>query len=172
MCCVCFFAQQHTIQFTKARWRLCKREQRTRYRSDTLTHKHANGERWQSGELIWLAEKGVWGSILGLATWISEIGYLLLPSRDMAETLIKRRNPKTTEPTTIGQTRNRADTPSQTRLHDVEQKSCNNVKDKSFSLHRQMVLQLLIFIVHCECVCAFMYKRDCVLLCLCVQVWL
>ena len=31
------------------------------------------------------------GSISGLATWISEIGYLLLPSRDMAEIPIKRR---------------------------------------------------------------------------------
>ena len=33
----------------------------------------------------WLKEQEVRGSIPGLATWISEIGYLLLPSRDMAE---------------------------------------------------------------------------------------
>ena len=39
----------------------------------------------------WLAEQEVRGSITGLATWISEIGYLLLPSRDMAEIPIKRR---------------------------------------------------------------------------------
>ena len=31
------------------------------------------------------------GSIPGLATWISEIGYLLLPIRDMAEIPLKRR---------------------------------------------------------------------------------
>ena len=39
----------------------------------------------------WLAEQEVRGSIRGLATWISEIGYLLLPSRDMAEMPLKRR---------------------------------------------------------------------------------
>ena len=39
----------------------------------------------------WLAEQEVRGSIPGLATWISEIGYLLLPSRDMAEIPLKRR---------------------------------------------------------------------------------
>ena len=33
----------------------------------------------------WLVEQEVWGSILGLAATISEIGYLLLPSRDMVE---------------------------------------------------------------------------------------
>ena len=33
----------------------------------------------------WLAEQEVRGSIPGLTTWISEIGYILLPSRDMAE---------------------------------------------------------------------------------------
>ena len=37
----------------------------------------------------WLAEQEIWGSIPGLATWISEIGYLLLPSRDMAEIPLK-----------------------------------------------------------------------------------
>ena len=41
----------------------------------------------------WLAEQEVRGSILRLATWISEIGYLLLPSRDMAEIPLKRRKP-------------------------------------------------------------------------------
>ena len=51
----------------------------------------------------WLAEQEDRGSIPGLATWIfrdwfpasplefSEIGYLLLPSRDMAERSLKRR---------------------------------------------------------------------------------
>ena len=39
----------------------------------------------------WLAAQEVRGLILGFATWISEIGYLLLPSRDMAEILLKRR---------------------------------------------------------------------------------
>ena len=35
----------------------------------------------------WLAEQVVRGSIPRLTTWISEIGYLLLPSRDMAKIL-------------------------------------------------------------------------------------
>ena len=39
----------------------------------------------------WLAGQEVRGSIPHLATWISEIGYLLLPSRDMAELPLKRR---------------------------------------------------------------------------------
>ena len=39
----------------------------------------------------WLAEQEVRGAIPGLATWISEIGYLLLPSRYMAEIPLKRR---------------------------------------------------------------------------------
>ena len=39
----------------------------------------------------WLAKQEVRGSIPGLATWISEIGYLLLPSRDMAEIPLKWR---------------------------------------------------------------------------------
>ena len=38
----------------------------------------------------WLAEQEVRGSIPCLAPTISEIGYLLLPSRDMAERLLKR----------------------------------------------------------------------------------
>ena len=38
-----------------------------------------------------LAEQEVRGSIPHLATWISEIGYLPLPSRDMAEIPLKRR---------------------------------------------------------------------------------
>ena len=38
----------------------------------------------------WLAEQEVRGSIPGLATWISEIGYLLLPRSDMAEIPLKR----------------------------------------------------------------------------------
>ena len=39
----------------------------------------------------WLAEQEVRGSIPGLATRISKIGYLLLPSRDMAEIPLKQR---------------------------------------------------------------------------------
>ena len=39
----------------------------------------------------WLAEQDVRGSIPRLATWILEIGNLLLPSRDMAEIPLKRR---------------------------------------------------------------------------------
>ena len=39
----------------------------------------------------WLAEQEVRGSIPRLATWISEIRYLPLPSRDMAERSLKRR---------------------------------------------------------------------------------
>ena len=39
----------------------------------------------------WLAEQEVQGSIPRLATWISEIGYLLLPSCDMGEITLKRR---------------------------------------------------------------------------------
>ena len=39
----------------------------------------------------WLTEQEVRDSIPGLATTISEIGYLLLPSRDMAEIPLKRR---------------------------------------------------------------------------------
>ena len=40
----------------------------------------------------WLAEQEVQGSIPRLPTWISEIGYLLLPSCNMAEKQPKRRN--------------------------------------------------------------------------------
>ena len=39
----------------------------------------------------WLAEQEVGRLIPCLATWISEIGYLLLPSHDMAEIPLKRR---------------------------------------------------------------------------------
>ena len=39
----------------------------------------------------WLAGQEVRGSIPRLVTWISEIGYLLLPYRDMAEIPLKRR---------------------------------------------------------------------------------
>ena len=38
----------------------------------------------------WLAEKEVQGLIPRLATWISEIDYLLLPGRNMAEKPLKR----------------------------------------------------------------------------------
>ena len=61
----------------------------------------------------WLAEQEVRGSIPRLATWISEIGYLPLPSRDMAEIPLKRRkssikpnqtkpNPPILRPSTMG----------------------------------------------------------------------
>ena len=39
----------------------------------------------------WLAEQEVWSSIPGLAATISEIGYVLLSSRYMAERSLKRR---------------------------------------------------------------------------------
>ena len=39
----------------------------------------------------WLAEQEFRGSIPGLVTWISEIGYLLLPICNMAEIPLKRR---------------------------------------------------------------------------------
>ena len=38
-----------------------------------------------------LAEQEIRGSITGLAALIAEIGYLLLPSRDIAEIPLKRR---------------------------------------------------------------------------------
>ena len=38
----------------------------------------------------WLAEQEVRGSIPHLATWISEIDYIPLPSRDMTELPLKR----------------------------------------------------------------------------------
>ena len=44
-----------------------------------------------SGLSSWLAEQEVRGSIPRLATWNSEIGYLLLPTGDMAEISLKRR---------------------------------------------------------------------------------
>ena len=39
----------------------------------------------------WFAEQEVQGSVPGHAATISEIGYFLLPSRDMAERSLKRR---------------------------------------------------------------------------------
>ena len=48
--------------------------------------------RWSSGYWSsWPAEQEVRGSIPRIATWISEIGYLPLPSRVMAEIPLKRR---------------------------------------------------------------------------------
>ena len=44
----------------------------------------------------WRAEQELQGSIPGLTTWISEIGYLLLLSRDMAEIPLKRRKSSNT----------------------------------------------------------------------------
>ena len=40
---------------------------------------------------FWLEEQEIRGSIPGLATCISEIDYLLLPSRDKAEIQLERR---------------------------------------------------------------------------------
>ena len=47
---------------------------------------------------FWLAEKEVRGSIYSLAATISEIGYILLQSRDIAEISLKRRK-SSTQPT-------------------------------------------------------------------------
>ena len=47
----------------------------------------------------WLVEQEVRDSIPCLATWISEIGYLLLPSRDMAEIPLKNVNSQYNQPT-------------------------------------------------------------------------
>ena len=46
----------------------------------------------------WLSEQEVRRSIPGFATQISEIGYLLLPSRDMAEIPLKRRKSTNNQP--------------------------------------------------------------------------
>ena len=51
-------------------------------------HLNRSTEQWLSS---WLAEQEVRGSIAGLVATISEIGYLLLPCRDMAERSLKRR---------------------------------------------------------------------------------
>ena len=50
--------------------------------------KEAAVVKWLS---YWFAEQGIRGSIPALATRISEIEYLLLPSRDMAERLLTQR---------------------------------------------------------------------------------
>ena len=50
----------------------------------------------------WFAKQKVRGSIPGLATWISEIGYLLLPSRDVAQKYRLKQfklNPQYNQPT-------------------------------------------------------------------------
>ena len=47
----------------------------------------------------WLAEQDVRGSIYRLATWISEIGYLPFPSRDIGEIPLKRRKSSIQQPT-------------------------------------------------------------------------
>ena len=47
-----------------------------------VAHENTAVSEWISS---WLVEQEVRGSIPRLATWISDIGYLLLPSRDMAE---------------------------------------------------------------------------------------
>ena len=59
----------------------------------------------------WLAEQEVRGSIPGLAATISEIGYLLLPNRDMTERSLKRRkSSKTTTKQLVRLTVNRKET--------------------------------------------------------------
>ena len=69
--------------------------------SYSFTFEVAAVEYWLSSLL---AEQEVQSSIPGLAATISEIGYLLLPSRDMAERLLKRRKSSkqpTNQPTII-----------------------------------------------------------------------
>ena len=57
-------------------------------REYNFTNSGAAVTEWLSS---WLVEQEVRESIPRLATWISEIGYLPLPSRDMAEIPLKRR---------------------------------------------------------------------------------
>ena len=64
-----------------------------------LSHTDTGERRWPSA---WLAEQEVRDSIPGLATQISEIGYLQLPSRDMAEIPLKRRK-SSIQPTNLTQ---------------------------------------------------------------------
>ena len=64
----------------------------------------------------WLAEQEVRSSIPGLATWISEIGYLLLPGQDMAEIPLKQ-HWSSIQPT------------KQTTKYGVAQRKLNRVKN-------------------------------------------
>ena len=53
--------------------------------------KHITNSTLDNISSSWLAEKGVRGSIPNLTAMSSDIGYLLLRSRDMAEISLKRR---------------------------------------------------------------------------------
>ena len=57
---------------------------------DTMSTLFSDGP-WFFGRWSWLADQEVRGSIPGLAATISEIGFLLLQGRDMAEISVKRR---------------------------------------------------------------------------------
>ena len=81
----------------------------------------------------WLAEQEVRGSIPRLATWISEIGYLLLPSRDMVEIPLKRRK-SSIQPTNIQ------------LIYALFAWHDNNVYSNSCTLHKY-----LIYMAHLNC---------------------
>ena len=49
----------------------------------------------------WLAEEDVRGSIPDLAATISEIGFLLLPSRNMADRSLKKKHKSSIQPTSL-----------------------------------------------------------------------
>ena len=86
------------ILLTKISLQLVITSEPYKIRLSYLVYTHMNNEtvsneyplavvEWSSS---WLAKQGVRGLIPGLATWISEIWYLLLPS-DMTEMLLKWR---------------------------------------------------------------------------------
>ena len=49
----------------------------------------------------WLAEQGVWGSNPGLTTTMSEIGFLLLPSHDITDIMLKKGDKSSTQPNLV-----------------------------------------------------------------------
>ena len=123
----------------------------------------------------WLAEQEVRGSIPGLATWISEIGYLLLPSRDMAEIPLKRRKSpiqptQTNQPTCCslysidsnGRCRN-----LYISIHVFVPKTLRIVYSSYISLHRNHsyiteITLFLINVIHVNryCIVAFSLPRE------------
>ena len=76
-----------TLHFIGVGWNFILMDKEMHYRI-TRSPQGAGVAEWLSS---WLAEQEVRGSIPRLATWISETGYLLLPSRDMAKIPLKRR---------------------------------------------------------------------------------
>ena len=95
VCWDCGYSRQHTAVWRNFKLRSVEANKRLRMPlliSLTVRNVHlirgAVVAEWLSP---WLVEQEVRGSIPRLYTWISEIGYLLLPSRDMAEILLKRR---------------------------------------------------------------------------------